>query len=78
MVDSRWYTHNLKHKNMPIEVRELIIKSTVVPEAGGGAGAATGGGGAGGAGNNDTSPNEELIKNCVDKVLEIIKDKHGR
>jgi hypothetical protein len=62
---------------MPIEVRELIIKSTVVPEGGTGGGAAPSGG-AGGAGNNDTSPNEELIKTCVDKVLEIIKDKHGR
>jgi hypothetical protein len=66
----------LKRNAMPIEVRELIIKSTVVPEGGAGGGAAAGG--AGGAGNNDTSPNEELIKTCVDKVLEIIKDKHGR
>jgi hypothetical protein len=78
MVDSGWYTRNLKQKYMPIEVRELIIKSTVVPEGGAGGGAAAGGGGAGRAGNNDTSPNEELIKTCVDKVLEIIKDKHGR
>jgi len=77
-VDGKWYTHNLKHKYMPIEVRELIIKSTVVPEGGGGGGTAPGGGGAGGAGNNDTSPNEELIKTCVDKVLEIIRDKYGR
>jgi hypothetical protein len=68
----------LKRNDMPIEVRELIIKSTVVPEGGAGGGTAPGGGGAGGAGNNDTSPNEELIKTCVDKVLEIIKDKHGR
>ena len=35
MVDD---THNLKHKDMPIEVRELIIKSTVVPEGGAGGG----------------------------------------
>ena len=63
---------------MPIEVRELIIKSTVVPEGGAGGTGAAADGGAGGVGNNDTSPNEELIKTCVDKVLEIIKDKHGR
>ncbi len=59
---------------MPIEIRELIIKATVVQE-GGGAGAAETGAG---SGNNDASPNEELIKNCVEKVLEIIKDKNGR
>lgn len=59
---------------MPIEVRELVIKATVVQE-GAGAGAAPSGEG---SGNNDASPNEELIKTCVDKVLEIIKDKNGR
>jgi hypothetical protein len=59
---------------MPIEIRELIIKATVVQE-GGKAGAAEA---AASSGNNDASPNEELIKSCVDKVLEIIKDKNGR
>ena len=59
---------------MPIEIRELIIKATVVQEGGGAGVAATGAG----SGNNDASPNEELIKNCVEKVLEIIKDKNGR
>jgi len=60
---------------MPIEVRELIIKATVVQEGGGEAG---GGQSGAGSGNNDASPNEELIKTCVDKVLEIIKEKNGR
>jgi len=59
---------------MPIEIRELIIKATVVQEGGGAGATATGAG----SGNNDASPNEELIKNCVEKVLEIIKDKNGR
>ena len=59
---------------MPIEVRELIIKATVVQE-GGEAGAGQSGAG---TGNNDASPNEELIKTCVDKVLEIIKERNGR
>jgi Family of unknown function (DUF5908) len=57
---------------MPIEIRELIIKATVVQESGESGAAKTG------SGSNDASPNEELIKNCVEKVLEIIKDKDGR
>jgi hypothetical protein len=59
---------------MSIEIRELIIKATVVHEGGGSEAASSGAG----SGNNDTSPNEELIKTCVEKVLEIIKDKNGR
>jgi hypothetical protein len=60
---------------MALEVRELVIKAVVVPEG------ATGGapaGGGGGAGNNDVSPNEELIKTCVEKILDILKEKNGR
>jgi hypothetical protein len=59
---------------MPIEIRELIFKATIVQESGG-AGAAQS---VAGAGNNDSSPNEELIKTCVEKVIEIIKEKNGR
>jgi len=58
---------------MPIEIRELIIKATVVPESGGGGAAAPAA-----AGNNGASPNEELIRTCVEKVLEIIKEKNDR
>jgi Family of unknown function (DUF5908) len=57
---------------MPVEIRELIIKATVDP----GSGSAAGSGGTG-AGSN-SSPNEELIKTCVDKVLEILKGKNER
>ncbi len=59
---------------MSIEIRELIIKATVVPEGSGSGATAPGVG----SGNNDVSPGEELIKTCVEKVLEIIKDKNGR
>lgn len=58
---------------MPIEIRELIIKATVASgsNAGGGSQAA------GGEGNN-TSPSEEIVNTCVDKILEILRDKHER
>jgi hypothetical protein len=60
---------------MALEVRELVIKAVVVPEgASGGAPA----GGSAAAGNNDVSPNEEMIKTCVEKVLDILKEKNGR
>jgi hypothetical protein len=57
-----------------IEVREFIIRATVVKESNeqGAAGQESV------TDNNDSSPNEELIKTCVEKVLEILKDKHGR
>lgn len=58
---------------MPIEVRELVIKATVVQE---GAAAAARGGGSTADGN--TSSTEEIIKTCVEKVLEILKDKNER
>jgi Family of unknown function (DUF5908) len=57
-----------------IEVRELIIRATVLKE-----GNEQGAKGEGTASdNNNTSPNEEMIKTCVEKVLEILKDKDGR
>ncbi len=59
---------------MSLEIRELIIKAVVVPEGGAG-GAATAGSS---SGNNDSSPNEELIKTCVEKILDIIKEKNDR
>jgi hypothetical protein len=57
---------------MPIEIRELVIKATVTHDEGSG----------GGTGSSDasgnTSSSEELIKTCVEKVLEILKDKNER
>lgn len=60
---------------MRLEIRELVIKATIVPDAGT---SGTQSSGASGSGNNNVSPNEELINTCVEKILEIIKEKDGR
>jgi hypothetical protein len=59
---------------MPVEIRELIIKATVVQENTNSSGSASAPAGA----NNDVSPNEEMIRNCVEKILEILKRKNDR
>jgi hypothetical protein len=59
---------------MALEIREFIVKATVLKE--GSEQGATGQSNV--TENNDTSPNDELIKTCVEKVLEILKDKNGR
>jgi len=56
---------------MPVEIRELVIRATVTE--GEGAGTSTPA-----AGSGDSSSPEQLVKLCVDKILEILKDKHGR
>jgi hypothetical protein len=58
---------------MPVEIRELIIKATVEQEGAG----ATGANSAAAAGGNQ-SPTQALISMCVDKVLEILKEKNER
>jgi len=55
-----------------VEVRELIIKATVVPEK------ESTGTPSVGSGDNNVSPTEQLITICVEKILEILKDKDGR
>jgi hypothetical protein len=57
---------------MSIEVREVIIKATVQQQTGGTA--KPGGAGA----NNSVSPNEELLQTAIEKLLDILKDKHER
>jgi hypothetical protein len=58
---------------MPIEVRELVIKAVVEQENSSGAG------GMSNASNSNTvSSSEEMIKMCVEKVLEILKERDGR
>ena len=57
---------------MPIEVRELIIKATVAQETAQGSSSATG------STNNSVTPNEEIINSCVEKILEILKEKMER
>jgi hypothetical protein len=53
-----------------VEVRELIIKATITQDsnAGGESGSSSGAG----------AGNQEVIKACVEKVMEIIKEKNGR
>ncbi len=58
---------------MPIEIRELVIKATVVQEGTGGAASAPSSNT-----NNNVSPNEEIITACVEKVMEILKEKDAR
>ncbi|MEP6727882.1 MAG: DUF5908 family protein [Bacteroidota bacterium] len=57
---------------MPVEIRELVIKATVDPNNN-----STNGTGSNNTGSN-TTPGEEMIKLCVDKVLEILKEKNER
>jgi hypothetical protein len=57
---------------MPIEVRELIIKAIVTQEGTEGGASVTAGA------NNDVPPNEEIINSCVEKILEILKEKMDR
>jgi len=58
---------------MPIEVRELIIKATVTQEGQEGT-AVTPSSNT----NNNVSGTEEIITICVEKVLEILKEKDAR
>ena len=55
---------------MPIEIRELVIRAEVEPRQGQSQGAGQSPGGA--------SDREELVRDCVDQVLEIIRQKEER
>jgi hypothetical protein len=60
---------------MSIEVRELIIKAAFLAQDG----AAARGEQAGGSqSNNSITPKEEIIKACLERVMEILKEKHER
>jgi hypothetical protein len=56
---------------MPVEIRELVIK-VAVDETAGSAGNRTGGGAP-----PEAAP-EMIVRTCVEKVLEILKDQRGR
>jgi hypothetical protein len=58
---------------MPIEIRELVIKATIVQEGATGASTAPSS-----SSNNNVSANEEIITACVEKILEIINDRNDR
>lgn len=55
---------------MPIEVRELVIKATVLQDDQVGRGSASSG--------NNVSSNEQIINACVEKILEILRDRDER
>lgn len=57
---------------MPIEIRELIIKATIVQDGN----PATRNSNS--VQNNGVSPSEEVIKVCIEKVLEILKERDER
>jgi len=57
---------------MPIEVRELVITATVTQEV------TNGNGNAQSSSASNTNPTAEMINICVEKVLEILKEKHER
>jgi hypothetical protein len=52
---------------MPIEIRELVIKATIVQDLNSSTAQA-----------NGVPPTEQLVKVCVEKVLEILKEKNER
>ncbi len=55
---------------MPIEIRELVIKATVESE--GQSGGAAGGGGP------DAKQRQQIVAECVEQVMEIIRQKSER
>ncbi len=55
---------------MPIEIRELVIKATVLPAGAVDASSQSAA--------NGTASSDELIQQCVYKVLEILKEKNER
>lgn len=59
---------------MPIEVRELVIKAVVEQEGG----RTVFGGARNSSTDNSVSPQEETIKMCVEKVLEILEERNER
>jgi Family of unknown function (DUF5908) len=58
---------------MPVEIRELVIKATVTQD--GNPAQATS---ASPSSNNSVSPAEEIISTCIERILEILKEKNGR
>jgi hypothetical protein len=59
---------------MAIEVRTLVIKAVVQQDQGSGAG----GPASSSAGHNDSKPDEEVLNKCLDKITEILKERHER
>jgi hypothetical protein len=62
---------------MPIEIRELHIKA-VIDSGGGGKSDSPGQAGLKAAGQGDGGNMDQIVDLCVEKVLEILKDKMER
>lgn len=60
---------------MALEVRELIIKATIIQEGSAGTNATFN---TETTSTNNPTMNEQIISACVEKILEIIKEKHER
>lgn len=58
---------------MPIEIRELVIKATLEDQA-----SAKGSGGNNRSAPNNTNSQQMLVNICVEKVLEILREKRER
>ena len=56
---------------MPVEIRELIIRATVGnPNQGGSSNASSG--------DQEAVPKEEIVKECISQIMQIINDKKER
>jgi hypothetical protein len=62
---------------MPLEIRELHIRA-VIDGGGGSKPASPGGAEQQPEGNKSEEPSDQLIDLCVEKVLEVLKDKQER
>ena len=56
---------------MPVEIRELIIRATVGNPNQGGSNNSV-------ASDQEAAPKEEIIKECIGQVIDIIKEKNER
>ncbi len=61
-----------------IEVRELVIKANVSASGSQPGGGAGGGGQTGASDNNGVNAGDEMINTCIEKILEILKQKNER
>jgi hypothetical protein len=56
---------------MPVEIRELIIRATVGNPNQGGSNNAT-------ADDQEAAPKEEIMRECIAQVMDILKEKNER
>ncbi len=56
---------------MPVEIRELIIRASVGNPNQGGSNNST-------ANDQEAAPKEEIIKECISQVMDIVKEKNER